>query len=326
MLIFGKCLRAQALHLHRRHTLRDALTGLNIPKELSRLMDSQLNLHSLYRSVYDEDRLLNQLPSALRYKVYVTAHSYLVSRITIFKYFTNASYQYYLARKLEPLLFTEAELICSEEEPLDGILFLVNGSAAVVRVDIEKNNEEVLDYLITRDFIGQELLLNPSAKPLIVRAEEDCFFYKLKFSTIERLLQDRPELCSTLQTALTLAAEEQQEMLRRRRFRQQRYEFLKELNDTYNRRKLGSVHSATRARCIYFRRKRYISQFSDDCETFKRNSKRLKSPTILDKDYNCDFESPVDMVIATRSRRHSLDMFVKRIVRNQSQRGRSVSL
>ena len=316
----------QALLARRRHALKDALTGLNAPQDLSRLVLSQLDLQALYRSVHDEDALLNQLPSSLRHKVYVAAHAHLISHIPIFKYISNASYRYYLLRKLEPILFTEYELICSEEEPLDGVLFLVTGSAAIVRIDMGKHHEEVLDYLFPLNFIGQESLLNLTKTPLAVRAEEDCCFFRLKFSTIEYLLLNRPELCSALQRALTLATEDLQERLRIRRFRQQRFEFLKEVNGLYKGGKLGSSHPSSKAQCVYYRRNRYVSQFTDDCESSIGTSKQKKFPTLLDKDDNCDFESPVDTAISSRSRRHSVDMFVRPGTRKTNQRGRSASL
>ena len=281
-------------------------------------------MQTLFRSVHDEDTLLNQLPSSLRQRIYIAGNSHLISQIPIFKYITNDSYRYHLIRKLEPILFTDSELICSEEEPLDGILFLVSGSAAIVGIDVEKHHEEVLDYLFPLNFFGHESLLKLAANSfLTVRAEEDCCCLKLKFSTIEFLLQNRPELCSALQRALTLATEEQQEVLRRRSFRQRRFEFLKELNASYKGRKIGPIHPTIRARCINYRRKRYVSRY---CESSVDTPKRNKFPTILDLDENCDFEFPVDIAISSRSRRHSLDVFVSHGAAVAHQRWRSVSL
>ena len=264
-------------------------------------------MQSLYRSVYDEDDLLNHLPSRLKYAIYVASHGYLVKHIPIFDYISNVSYRYYLLRKLEPLFYTETELVCSEAQPLDGIIFLVNGSAAIVQIESGCKSEQVLDYLLPRNFIGHETPLTVLMAPLTVRAEEDCCFFMLKFSTIDYMLQTRPELCSLLQKSLTLATEAQQSIMQRRRFRQQRFEFLKEINRAYKKIRCGQSDSSFKAVCSW--RHSTHAQHATDNDDSHRELNDKATFTILDNDDNCDFVSLMDNnKLSSRSRSSSIEI------------------
>ena len=112
---------------------REYLLENGVPSSVNDLILKHLSLKFDQSSIFDEEKMLNCLPTRLSDELYVMNRLSKLQHIPIFEYISNRSVAVYLYKQLEVAFYDHNEYVMREGELVNTLKFLVAGSCVVFK-------------------------------------------------------------------------------------------------------------------------------------------------------------------------------------------------
>lgn len=160
-----------------------------LPAELQQKIRKYFNYLWESRRDYDESSIIKDMPSSLILEVSLFLKREVIEKVPIFKG-TSDAFIKEIVMHLRLMVYTPGDFVFHEGEIGHNMYFISKGSVEVT----SKDGATVYATLTEGDFFGEIALLMNQPRTASIRSVDYCDLYTLEKKTLERVLEDFPEI------------------------------------------------------------------------------------------------------------------------------------
>ena len=185
---------ARARYVEQRDRLASFMRYRHLPRRLQRRIHDYYDYLWEQRRVFDETKILRQLPPSLRQEVSLFLKRDLIENVPLFQGGSDAFIRE-VALELEAVVFTPGDYIIRAGEPGRDMFFISQGVVEILAPD----GETVFRTLNDGDYFGEIALLLDQPRSASVRAVTYCDLYQLDKQMFERTLSHFPDIAAQIE-------------------------------------------------------------------------------------------------------------------------------
>ncbi|KAF0717473.1 hypothetical protein As57867_002258, partial [Aphanomyces stellatus] len=185
------------MHTERITTLKEYIIVRNLPKPVGKRILDHFEYYFRHRSVFDEEVILNNLPTVMRNEVVHHVLNKFISRIDFLAEFHEGLVSD-LAVAMHPFFCLKDEAIFLQNEIAIHIFFLIKGTASLVKTYSNHVNDITLMTLHAGQHFGEvelyHMVYGQGVRISSAMAKTYCQLTFLSRQTVERIGQTWPEI------------------------------------------------------------------------------------------------------------------------------------
>ncbi|VAH48169.1 unnamed protein product [Triticum turgidum subsp. durum] len=176
----------------RTERFRDKMTELIRYMNRNRLgsdIRSQVKAHLLlqYESSYKRDRIVDDIPAAVRSKISQTLYLDTVSKVHLFRG-CSEDFLSQIVVKIQEEFFLPGEVILEQGTVVDQIYIVAHGCLEEIGTG-EGGSEEIVSELLPYDIVGDVAVICNTRQPYTVRVSELCSLLRIDKQSLTSILQ-----------------------------------------------------------------------------------------------------------------------------------------
>ena len=185
---------ARARYVEQRERLSGFMRYRKLPRALQQRIRDYYDYLWEQRRVFDESKILKQLPPSLRLEVSLVLKRDLIENVPLFQGASDAFIRE-VALELEAVVFTPGDYIIRAGEPGRDMFFISQGTVEILAPD----GATVYRTLTDGDCFGEIALFHDQPRSASVRAVTYCDLYKLDKEMFERTLSHYPDIAAQIE-------------------------------------------------------------------------------------------------------------------------------
>jgi len=161
--------RSSAIVTDRIAEISAYLQERNCSRELSMSIKKYFNKYFETATAYDENSILQHLPTSIRNEILFIQHSAILNRIAIFEHISNRTIVLFVFEHMKMRYYDKDQVVVREGNPAHGIFFMISGTAIVTKAvskDALQKKQLLHQQQVRAEFYNSKIPIKSTSEPI----------------------------------------------------------------------------------------------------------------------------------------------------------------